>query len=144
MFVVTGNNRWGATLAGRIGWTPTERVLFYVKGGGGWVGADSFTITDVTNGISVTDGGNNRNLGGWLVGGGLEWAFADNWSVRFEYDYLGLNSRTFTVPITSPIVALHGDTFTTGNRNLQMATVGLNYRFNWYTNTPASPVRTRY
>ena len=143
-FLVTGNNRWAATVAARLGWTATERLLFYVKGGGGWVGADSFTITDVTTGLSVTDGTSNNNLGGWLVGGGLEWAFADNWSVRFEYDFLGLNSRTFTVPLTSPFIAFRGDTFTTGNRNLSMATVGLNYRFNWYNNTRPSPVTTRY
>ena len=143
-FLVSGNNRWGATLAGRIGWTPSERVLFYVKGGGGWVGADGITITDVTTGISVSDGG-NHTLSGWLVGGGLEWAFAENWSVRFEYDFLGLNNRTFTVPVTSPF-AFAGDTFTTGNnRNFQMATIGLNYRFNWgYNNTHPNPVMTKY
>src|SRR5215510_5384423 len=33
---------------------------------------------------------------GWvmerLVGTGVEWAFAPNWTVKLEYDFLGLNS----------------------------------------------------
>jgi hypothetical protein len=50
---------------------------------------------------------------------------------------LGLSSRTFAVPAGSPFLA--GDTFTVGNRNIQMATVGINYRFNW-----VSPVAAKY
>ena len=140
-FLVSGNNRWGAALAGRIGWTASERVLFYVRGGGGWVGADGITVTDLTSGISVSDGG-NRSLSGWLVGGGLEWAFAENWSVKIEYDFLGLTQRTFSVPVGTTFLVV-GDTFATHNNDLQMAIVGLNYRFNWVA--PASnPVVTRY
>jgi outer membrane immunogenic protein len=51
--------------------------------------------------------------------------------VKFEYDYLGLGNRTFFIPVTSPIVGLAGDTFTSNNRNVQMFKVGVNYLFNW-------------
>lgn len=132
---VTSNNRWISTLAARFG-VAYDRVLFYGKAGGGWVGADSFTVTNLTTGTSITGSSNNTNSG-WLLGAGLEWAFTDNWSARFEYDYLGLGSRTFTVPVGAPF--LGGDTFTAGNRNVQMATVGINYRFNW-----GNPVGARY
>jgi outer membrane immunogenic protein len=132
---VTANNRWVTTLAARFG-VAVDRVLFYGKAGGGWVGADSFTVTNLTTGASISGSNGNTNSG-WLVGGGFEWGFSENWSARFEYDFLGLSSRTFTVPVGSPFFA--GDTFTTGNRNLQMATVGINYRFNW-----ASPVVAKY
>jgi outer membrane immunogenic protein len=30
---------------------------------------------------------------GWTLGGGLEWAFADNWSAKLEYDYYDLGNR---------------------------------------------------
>jgi len=60
---------------------------------------------------------------------GIEWAFASNWSAKVEYNYLGLDDRTFTVPAGSPFLA--GDTFTQSNRNIQMLKVGANYRFNW-------------
>ncbi len=58
----------------------------------------------------------------------MEWAFTSNWSVKIEYDYLGLNSQTFAVPTG---VFLAGDTFTISNPNVQMVKVGLNYLFNY-------------
>jgi outer membrane immunogenic protein len=127
-FTASANDSWIATAAGRLGYA-FDRWLPYVKGGGGWVGANSFTVTDVTTGASVSAGSSN-SVGAWLVGGGFEWAFANNWSLRAEYDFLGLSSRSFTVPTTFPILA--GDTFTTGRNNIQMATVGINYLFKWY------------
>ena len=136
-FQVTSNNRWITTVAARFGYAVNQ-VMFYGKAGGGWVGADGFTVTDLSTGTSFTGSGRNTS-GGWLVGAGFEWAFADNWSAKFEYDYLGLGSRTFTVPAGSPFFA--GDTFTRNNRNVQMAKVGINYRFNWGS---PSPVMTKY
>jgi outer membrane immunogenic protein len=125
-FTANANDRWMATVAGRLGYA-FDRWMIYAKGGGGWVGANSFTVTDVTTGASVT-AGNSNTLSGWLVGGGFEWAFANNWTLRAEYDYFGLSGRSFTVPVTAPI-AVAGDTFTTGRNNIQMATVGINYLF---------------
>jgi outer membrane immunogenic protein len=122
----SANDRWVTTVAARFGWA-IDRWLVYGKAGGGWVGSDSFTITNVTTGASIT-GSNNTTNSGWLVGGGVEWAFAGNWSGKIEYDFLGLNSRTFTVPAG---LILAGDTFSTGNRNVQMLKFGINYRFGW-------------
>jgi outer membrane immunogenic protein len=124
--LVTSNNRWIATLAGRFGVT-NGYWLFYGKAGGGWVGNDDFTITNTATGASITGSNNNTNSG-WLVGAGIEWAFAPNWSAKIEYDYLGLNTRTFTIPAG---VFLASDTFTTNNPNVQMVKVGVNYLFNY-------------
>jgi outer membrane immunogenic protein len=122
---VTSNNTWITTLAGRFG-VAYDRVLFYGKGGGAWVGNNSFTVTNVTTGASIT-GSNSNTTSGWLAGAGLEWAFANNWTLKFEYDFIGLSGRTFTVPAGSPFLV--GDTFTTGSSNIQMATVGVNFLF---------------
>jgi len=73
-------------------------------------------------------GSNTNTNSGWLVGAGIEWAFAPNWSVKIEYDYLGLNSQTFTAPAGG---FLAGDTFTTSNPNVQMVKVGANYLFKY-------------
>src|SRR5262245_18511903 len=121
---LTSNNRWITTLAARFGVT-NGYWLFYGKAGAGWVGAQDFTVTNLTTGTSVTVSNDNSNSG-WLVGAGIEWAFAPNWSAKLEYDYLGLDSRTFTVPAGF----LAGDTFTQNNRNIQMLKVGVNYLFN--------------
>ena len=132
--VVTNNNRWITTLAARFG-VAVDHWLFYGKAGGGWVGNNNFTLTNLTTGASVTCGSFStltncgNNTGGWLLGAGFEYAFTNNWTVKLEYDYLGLGNRTFVVPATALI--LPGDTFTSGNRNVQMVKVGFNYLFNW-------------
>ena len=128
---VTSNNRWITTLAARLGVTNGSWLL-YGKVGGGWVGNDDFTITNLTTSTSVTASNNNSNSG-WLVGAGIEWAFLPNWSAKVEYNYLALDDRTFVVPAGSPFLA--GDTFTQSNRNIQMLKVGINYRFNWSSST---------
>jgi outer membrane immunogenic protein len=126
----SANDKWISTLAGRLG-VAWDRVLFYGKGGGAWVGANSFTVTNLGPGIGAGTsftGGSTTNTG-WLAGVGLEWAFAQNWTARVEYNYIGLNSNTFTLPATA--VFLPGDTFTVGSNHIQTVTVGINYLFNF-------------
>ena len=125
---VSANDRWITTLAARVG-VAANNWLFYAKGGGGWVGTNDFTLTNLTTGASIS-GSNSNSNSGWLVGAGIEWAFAPNWTTRIEYDFLRLNNSTFTVPVGTPVIG--GDVFTTTNRDVQTLTVGLNYLFNWY------------
>jgi outer membrane immunogenic protein len=137
--VVTNNNRWITTVAARFG-LAVDHWLFYGKAGGGWVGNNNLTVTNVTTGVSLTCGNFancGNNTGGWLVGAGFEYAFTNNWTVKFEYDYLGLGNRTLFIPAAAPLLA--GDTFTSNNRNVQMVKVGVNYLFNW-----GAPVAARY
>jgi outer membrane immunogenic protein len=134
--VVTNNNRWITTVAARFGFA-LDHLLLYGKAGGGWVGNNNLTVTNLTTGVSLTCGSFSTltncgsNSSGWLVGAGAEYAFTNNWTAKFEFDYLGLGNRTFVIPATSPIVALAGDTFTSNNRNISMVKVGVNYLFNW-------------
>ena len=71
------------------------------------------------------------------MGAGIEYAFTNNWTVKLEYDYLGLPSRTFVVTGTV-IPALAGDTITS-NHNVQELKLGVNYLFNF-----GGPVVARY
>ena len=99
-----------------------------MKGGGAWVGSNNLTLTNIgPGGGSVSIGNGNTNTG-WTAGAGIEWAFANNWTAKFEYDYVGLSDKSLTVTLLPPSVA---DTFSTNNRNVQMVTVGVNYLFNW-------------
>jgi opacity protein-like surface antigen len=54
--------------------------------------------------------------------GGIEWAFAPNWTARIDYQYLGLQSTAVTPGFLV-------DTFTINNANVQTLTVGVNYLF---------------
>jgi outer membrane immunogenic protein len=123
---VTSNNRWITTLAARFGLTNGP-WLFYGKAGGGWVGNEDFTITNLATGASITASNNSNS--GWLLGAGIEWAFAPNWSAKVEYNFLGLDDRTFVTPFGFQRLA--GDTFFERNRDIQMVKVGINYRFSW-------------
>jgi outer membrane immunogenic protein len=71
------------------------------------------------------------------VGGGIEWAFSQNWSLAGEYRYTDFGDRAtgFTVPDG------FGTTFATGTGSshltVNQATARLNYRF-------GGPVVARY
>jgi outer membrane immunogenic protein len=140
-YLLTNNDRWITTVAARFGYA-VDHWLFYGKAGGGWVGTNNWALTNVTTGVALGCGNFatncSNNIGGWLVGAGFEYAFANNWTVKLEYDYLGLGNRTVTIPATAPDL-IAGDTFTTNNLNIQMVKVGVNYLFNW-----GAPVTARY
>jgi len=113
---------WLATLTGRIGFTATPSMLVYAKGGGAWVRDN---ISGTLTGFGPISN-SSYTPSGWTVGGGLEWMFARNWSVFLEYDYLGFGTKTATFnnlvlpPATFPISV---------TQNVQMAIVGVNFRF---------------
>ncbi len=111
---------WITTVAGRVGFAAADRALIYIKGGGGWVG-NTASITNLTTGAAVSASNTNS---GWLIGGGLEYAFTPNWSSKIEVDYLGLRSWSWNSTV------FPGDTFT-ASRNITMVKAGLNYRFGW-------------
>jgi outer membrane immunogenic protein len=127
-FQLSFNDRWITMVAGRVGVAfPTlPNWLFYGRGGGGWVGANNPTLTDVTTGNSLSISNSNSNSG-FLVGGGIEWAFAPNWTAKIEYNKLFLDNSSFTVQSG----VLTGDTVNFFHRDVQTVTVGVNYLFNW-------------
>jgi len=110
-----------STIAARFGYAA-DRWLYYGKAGGGWV-RNSATVTDLTTGASVSSSATNN---GWLLGAGIEYGIIPNWTVKLEYDYLGLRSWT-----RSSLLFV-GDTVTL-SRQINMFTVGTNYKF---TNRP--------
>ena len=71
-------------------------------------------------------GGNNSNFG-WTAGFGLEWAFWNNWSVRAEYDYIGLGNHTYTVAPGPTIFG--GDVITFNYPSFSIMTTAVNYKF---------------
>jgi outer membrane immunogenic protein len=114
--------RWLTTVTGRLGYA-FDRVLVYGKGGGAWVGSSNPGIT--VGGVPFAPSTSSSNTG-WTAGFGVEWAFVGTWSVRAEYDFVGLNNQSFTVPALGNFP---GDVIASNNRDFQMFTVGLNYKF---------------
>ena len=120
---VTLNNRWVTMATGKLGYA-WDRVLLYGKGGGAWVGTSSPGLTVNNVPASFTSTSNNNNFGA-TVGLGVEWAFADNWSARAEWDAILLQNQSFTVSGS----AFGTDTITVNNRSINMFTAALNYKF---------------
>ncbi|MFZ0151433.1 MAG: outer membrane beta-barrel protein [Xanthobacteraceae bacterium] len=76
-------SNWVGTLRARFGYA-WDRVLVYGTAGG--AGAN---VETSLNGLPVQ---NNAEFG-WTAGGGLEWAFADNWTAKVEYLFVDLTGN---------------------------------------------------
>jgi outer membrane immunogenic protein len=115
----TVNTNWVDILAARFG-LAADNWLWYGKAGGGWA-HNRATLTNVVTGAQLSQSNTNS---GWLLGAGVEYAFAPPWTVKLEYDYLGLNRWT----LNSTMSALNADGLSV-KRQINMLTVGLNYKF---------------
>jgi outer membrane immunogenic protein len=61
---------------------------------------------------------------GWVAGGGIELAFARNWSARMEYLYIDLGRKDVTLVIAG-VPTISEDSRVTQN----LVRLGVNYRF---------------
>lgn len=113
---------WLSTVTGRAGYA-VDKLLFYVKGGGAWA-HDNYWDVDDTRG-NIADASETRR--GWTVGGGVEYAFAPNWSAKVEYNYLDFG--TSRVRLTCPTCML-GFFYKDITQDIHAVKLGLNYRFN--------------
>jgi len=106
-----------ATLRGRVGWT-FDRALLYVTGGLAYAHArEEFISTSFR-----MHGGSNDHWGG-VVGGGIEWKYNPNWSIRGEaLYYIFDNSKSFTNHDNSQRASLNLN-------DVLVARFGVNYHF---------------
>ncbi|WP_243371184.1 outer membrane protein [Microvirga solisilvae] len=98
--VTVDSDDWFGTVRARAG-VAFDRALIYATGG--------WAFTD------------NRN--GWVVGGGLEYAFTNNLSAKVEGLYVNLDEDDFDFA---------GTNYSTGERDFGVVRAGLNYRFSTY------------
>jgi outer membrane immunogenic protein len=135
-FVTSGQQKldWFGTLRARLGIVMLDRSLIYATGGLAYGRAtlSANTIDNVSVGgcasISnfCTIGSAERWMAGWTIGGGWEYAFASNWSAKFEYLYYDLGSISATMPDPNGLaITFQGSTDVKGN----IVRAGLNYKF---------------
>jgi outer membrane immunogenic protein len=130
--IMTANQKmdWFGTVRGRLGYTPMDRLLAYATGGLAFGhGSLSTALTRDTGcgGLNnCQQGSTSGTKAGWTAGGGLEWAFANNWSAKAEYLYfdLGSLSHQMTDPFF-PATIFNASAKFRGS----IARVGLNYQF---------------
>lgn len=113
-------------LTGRLGYAANN-WLFYVNGGGA-LGTFSSNGSAVLNGVTTTTFSSRATQTGWTVGGGVEWAFLNNWSAKVEYNHLDFGTKPVTVTGVSGVDA--GVLSTVNSRTtVDIVKAGLNYRF---------------
>jgi outer membrane immunogenic protein len=122
-FNLSLKNDYIATVAGRFG-VAFDRVLLYAKGGAAFT-RDKYSANNGLAGALAGSANGSFNRTGWLAGGGVEWMFMPNWSVRAEYNYLGFGSITEQPVTTGNLVASPANV----KLNIQTGTVGVNYHF---------------
>jgi outer membrane immunogenic protein len=116
---VVDKNDHVATAAGRVGYA-FDRVLVFGKGGAAW----SRDRLDANDGIGGTASG-SFNRTGWVAGAGVEYALLQNWSIKFEYDFLRFGQINELPTTTGGL----GATPAVVKLDMQLALFGLNYRF---------------
>lgn len=125
--------KWLGTVAGRLG-MAWDRTLIYGKGGVAWA-HDRFSVsTTTTFEAQATD---NTRIG-WMAGGGIEYAWSANWSMKVEYNYMDFGEKRETLRPTANCPACAAFDYDIDQR-IHVVKFGINYRFGGL-----APVTARY
>lgn len=130
---------WYAMITGRggIAW---DRALLYVKGGVAFVNVQTSVVDALLQpvvGNTITANGANTTKATWTIGGGLEYALSDAWSLKGEYMYIAAPSGTGNA---CGVAAIGGGAFCWSHDlpGIHTAKFGINYHFG------GGPVVARY
>jgi len=120
----TSEQNWRATAAGRLG-LADGRSLYYAKGGAAW------SHNTYTANLNLLVGLNTEisdTRWGWLVGAGIEHAFAGTGlSMKLEYDFIDYGKKDYNTALA--IIGLPIDIGTNVRQYQHAVKVGVNYRF---------------
>ncbi|HMK90215.1 MAG TPA: outer membrane beta-barrel protein [Methylocystis sp.] len=141
------------TVRGRVGFLITPTILIYGTGGLAY-GDANFSISGVQavaipgTSAGFFSGSYSDTRVGWTAGGGVEWLFLPNWSVKVEYLYFDLGSANLSNSAPSVNVftgtnsqAVYGTPYASTKFQGNVVRAGVNYHFNW---APPAPVVAKY
>lgn len=154
---------WFGTVRARLGFLPVDNLLAYVTGGFAY-GRVEHSATYINNcaapltgagfGFSFIcgsfapcfAGSSSDVVGGWTVGGGLEYAIWQRWTLRAEYLYVSLDSKSVTQAGTA--LSIFGTTLSSTNANFDRTTfnvarIALNYKFGDWAGLNPQPLPPR-
>ncbi|CAN7604558.1 outer membrane beta-barrel protein [Bradyrhizobium sp. LjRoot220] len=110
------------SVAGRLGYAFGASLL-YVKGG---YANSELKFSNTLNATGAVLGQSSTRVDGFVVGTGLEYGFARNWSVAGEYNYYGFDVGRQQQALGGVAVAAYNDAI---DFNIHQVLVKLNYRF---------------
>ena len=117
----SGDGGYFGTVRARLGYA-FDRTLVYITGGLAYGGLNTNPIT-----------GDTTSNAGWTVGGGVEYAFTNNWIFRVEGLYVdtgeGRTTRSFFNPAGGALPAGTYTATSSGGGGAGVVRVGVNYKF---------------
>jgi outer membrane immunogenic protein len=124
-----------ATITGRFGYA-FDRLFVFGKAGWAWARTtDNAFTTDSTTGtpVPILFQTLSATRSGWTAGGGVEFGFWQNWSAKFEGDYMGFGRRTLGSFVTSGNAEIPTGSILLRDHdtNIWVIKGGFNYHFNW-------------
>lgn len=121
------SSKWLATARGRFGWLATPFVLLYATGGAAFAEVDTVdSAINNSNPAEFVNVSGSETRVGWTAGAGVEWMFAQHWSVKAEYLFVDLgNFSTTSADSLAPAATVNHDHHLTEN----LARAGLNFHF---------------
>jgi outer membrane immunogenic protein len=133
-FTASASTHWLGTVRGRLGVLVAPSLLIYGTGGlaYGDVSATTALAQSGTNGfVGAGAGSVSDTRVGWTAGGGLEWMFAQRWSVKGEYLRYNLGTASFSYPATSAffLTPVYQNLANSVRFEGNIARAGLNYHF---------------
>ena len=136
---IQGGVDYLGTVRGRIGylWNPT--LLLYGTGGFAYGGAFANVAQVAGAGDnSLWFGGGQRSqlLTGWTAGGGVEWMFMPNWSLKAEALYWDLGRMNIETATFNPTIGGNSWGRSSVNYSGVTARAGINYHFTWGGSAP--------
>jgi len=125
------SSHWLSTMRGRIG-TAFDRLLIYTTAGLA-MAQQNFTngyVVQSPDGQDFSIGSSSRLATGVAIGGGLEYALTQNWTLKGEYLYadLGAGKSSFADGASVPSIS-----FRQTNLDEKVVRAALNYKFDWFS-----------
>jgi outer membrane immunogenic protein len=128
-FQDTYNQRWLATVRGRLGYLWDPNTMFFVTGGVAWA---DFRMSEGNPAVLT---GEDDYPWGWTVGAGLEYMFpGTRWSAKAEYMYIHFQDFTSFAATSGCCTSQQS------KADDHIFKIGLNYHFGWL----GGPVAAKY
>jgi outer membrane immunogenic protein len=119
------------SLAGRLGWAfgQNGQTLIFAKGGLGFARAKSWTTFEAPNTPFFINNITDRHMyWGWMIGGWVEHALNNHWSIKVEYNYMDFDAEN----VRSCNTAVPFCEVAQFQQHLHLVKAGINYRFFGY------------
>jgi outer membrane immunogenic protein len=118
---------WVGTARGRVGFAVNNWLIYGT--GGVAFGGFKHAYTETRPGVATRTAADSDSKAGWTAGGGVEYAFTNQWSLGVEYLYMDFGGSTLNQPVAGPVPPSSA-TFDDKSHVLRAK---MNYKFNWTT-----------